>query len=137
MDPDVAFSPDGETLVSGGAGRTVRLWTVATSSLRHTLQGHMDGTRSVAFSPSGRTLASGDRDGTVRLWEVATGNLGYNTLEGHTGVVHSVVFSPDGRFLASTGEDHTVHLWERGCISTIPAWSIGGWEHEGRGPAAA
>jgi serine/threonine protein kinase len=66
----VAFSPDGATLASGSADRTVRLWRVADGSLVRTLEGHSDDVTSVAFSPDGATLASGSADRTVRLWQV-------------------------------------------------------------------
>jgi energy-coupling factor transporter ATP-binding protein EcfA2 len=68
----VAFSPDGRTLASGSADRTVRLWNVSDPAhpvpLGQPLTGHTDSILSVAFSPDGRTLASGSDDRTVRLW---------------------------------------------------------------------
>ena len=73
----VAFSPDGETLASGGADRVVRVWDLATFRERAALRGHTGFIESVAFSPDGETLATTatheDRD--VRLWDVATGKL--------------------------------------------------------------
>ena len=52
----VSFSPDGETLASGGHDRTVCLWDVNTGNLLHTLTGHTDTVLSVSFSPDGETL---------------------------------------------------------------------------------
>jgi serine/threonine protein kinase len=106
----VAFSPDGETLASGSADTTVRLWRVSDGSTLRTLEGHTLPVTSVAFSPDGATLASGSNDDTVRLWRVSEGSL-LRTLEGHTDTVWSVTFSPDGETLTSGALDSTVCLW--------------------------
>ena len=106
----VAFSPDSQTLASGGEDGTVRLWDAATGTLKNTLIGHTGQVLSVAFSPDSTTLASGGEDGTVWLWDAATGTF-KNRLIGHTGQVLSVAFSPNSTTLASGSEDGTVLLW--------------------------
>ncbi len=69
----VAFSPDGDTLASGSADDTVRLWNVTDPAhptpLGQPLTGHTNFVASVTFSPDGHTLASGSTDDTVWLWE--------------------------------------------------------------------
>ena len=69
----VAFSPDGQTLASGSADNTIRLWDLRQPAAAPTvLRGHENVVCSVAFSPDGQTLASGSGDQTIRIWIVRT-----------------------------------------------------------------
>jgi WD40 repeat protein len=104
----LAFTPDGETLASGGWDGTLKLWDVATGRERRALKGHTNFISSLAFTPDGETLASGGWDGTLKLWDVATGRE-RRTLPGLTGSV-PVAISPDGKILAA-GSANEVKLW--------------------------
>ncbi len=106
----VAFSSDGQTLVSGSWDNTVQLWSVSENKPVHTFKGHTNSVTSVAFSSDGQTLASGSDDNTVRLWSVAE-QKPWHTFKGHTNSVTSVAFSSDGQTLASGGRDATLRLW--------------------------
>ncbi|MGD1805990.1 protein kinase domain-containing protein [Dapis sp. BLCC M126] len=102
----VAFSSDGQTLVSGGEDKTIKLWDVCTGELLNTLKGHSRAVLSVAISPDNQILASGSIDGTVKLWSLQTGRL-LDSLCGY----HPVQFSPDGQSLVSGGEGGRILIW--------------------------
>ncbi|MCX4633089.1 trypsin-like peptidase domain-containing protein [Streptomyces sp. NBC_01443] len=107
----VAFSPDGKTLATASADKTVRLWNVTTGKTRRTLTGHINAVNSVAFSPDGKTLATASTDKTARLWNLSTGKT-RKTLTGHTNSLLAVAFSPDGKTLATASDDQTARLWD-------------------------
>ena len=106
----VAFSPDGRTVASGSADRTVQLWQATNGSCVRRLLGHQGWVMCVAFSPDGTTLASGSEDKTVRLWRVTDGRC-LRELSGHTNAVVAVAFSPDGATLATGSLDDSIRLW--------------------------
>ncbi len=112
----VAFSPDGQTMVSGSFDKTLKLWNLKTGKLLRTLTGHSDFVRAVAISPDGQTIVSGgggtevNTDKTIRLWNLKTGKL-LGTLQGHSQGISSLAIAPDGQTLVTASYDKTIKLW--------------------------
>ena len=66
----LAFSPDGNLLVSGAKDNTVVVWDAQNGSLLKVLHGHTGAINSLAFSPDGKLLYSNAMDGTVVIWDM-------------------------------------------------------------------
>ena len=120
----VAFSPDGDTLVSGGWDGSIGLWDVRVPEQNQTFHAHEGGVNSVAFSHDGFTLASGGVDKTVRLWDGRTGEH-RQTLTGHLDEIRSVAFSHDGEMLASASGG----LYPESIGKAIWIWDVRTGEH--------
>ncbi len=110
---NIAFSPDGKRLATGGDENAVKLWDVKTGKDLQTLRGHNGDVYTVAFSPDdqGRWVASAGEDSAVKVWNSRTGKL-IRSFPGHTGLVSSLAFSPDSKRVYSGSRDTTVKVWD-------------------------
>jgi WD40 repeat protein len=108
----VAFSYDGQYVVSGSKDGTVRLWDTATGILLQMMNDHEGPVRSVAFSGHGRNLriVSGSNDCTMRIWDAITG-FHLRTIN-HAESVLSVAASRNGQLLVSGSSDHAIRVWD-------------------------
>jgi WD40 repeat protein len=107
----IALSPDGKTLASAGADKTIKLWDLATGKEPRTLLGHKREVLALAFSPDGKTLASGGEDRTVRLWDLASDREPISLPESR-GEIRVLAFSPDSKTLAYGGGWRVFKLWD-------------------------
>ena len=105
----MAFSPDGNTLASGGRDRTIRLWDVHTGEPKEELTGHTDWINPVVFTPDGTMLVIGTRG--IRLWDIKKREYA-KTIDENLPHSFSIAFSPDGNLFASGGADNNVRLWD-------------------------
>ena len=62
---DVAYSPDGERLVSGSWDGTIIIWDTKTGLMLHKSNSHGAEVMSLAWSADGQMIAVGTRDNTV------------------------------------------------------------------------
>jgi len=66
----VAWSPEGELLVSGNTDGMLRWWDVAQGKSVATVQAHDGWVRSIQVSPDGRMAASCGEPGVIKLWDI-------------------------------------------------------------------
>ncbi|MBW4631602.1 MAG: WD40 repeat domain-containing protein [Iphinoe sp. HA4291-MV1] len=105
----LAFSPDGQTLVSAGADSTIKLWHVGAQDLIDILHKHNGMVRCVAFTPDGRMLATGGDDRTIMFWDLMQRQV-TSALSLEDTAAHSLALSSDGQTLV-TGSYRKIKVW--------------------------
>jgi WD40 repeat protein len=117
---ELAFTPDGKTLLAGGG--CLRALDIATGRERSTEEGHRAKVCQVAFSPDGKAIASLDKDQVFRVWDVSGGRL--PPAAGLDGVCR-FGFSTDGKTLAAVRADASVRVWEATSGRTVVEFRVG------------
>ncbi len=104
----LAFSPNGQTLATGGEG-TIRLWNIANGDLLRTIARNPEANFfDVAFSNDGETLVGTVQEGdinAIRVWDVRTGAL----LHFFPTAAAAIALTPDGQTLVGGGWD--IKIW--------------------------
>ncbi|KAJ3558899.1 hypothetical protein NM688_g651 [Phlebia brevispora] len=112
INTSLAFSPDGDRLLSGSTSSTLCLWDTSYQAREKTPSGYSSvAATCMTFSGDGALIATGSEKGTVMIWETKTGKLlrsaepstilrtKYSLSKSRTGVKH-IIFSPDQKELA-------------------------------------
>lgn len=117
---DLAFSPDGATLVTASADRRIRIWDASTSREKFSMS--QDGSvTDVVFSVNGKWLASTGDDRTVRVWDAETGAQIFEIPLKASG--SQLVFCNDDRWLVSTDASGAIEVWDIS-IMNVPSKSL-------------
>jgi eukaryotic-like serine/threonine-protein kinase len=114
----VAWSPDGQSILTGSFDKTAKIWGVATERTTLTFNKHTAGVTAVAWSPDGNQAVTGSVDQSAKIWDTRTGKESHS-LVGHTDVITSVGWSPDGKQVVTGSVDNTARIWDAVTGNTI------------------
>lgn len=106
----VAFSPDGQLVVTANDDGSALVYDSATGSVVSDLRGHAGVVTSAVFSTNGSLVATTSLDGTARVWESRTGQTTAE-MRGHLAGVYAAVFSHNGKLVATASADSTARVW--------------------------
>jgi WD40 repeat protein len=118
----VAFTPDGDRLLTGGADGTARLWDISPTGGRDwlTVPGPAQRQGGVSFSPDGTSFAVPGQVTGVTIRDVETGAK-IITLKGHDATIRRMAFSPDGTRLAGADGSGPENPQAN---RTVPVWDV-------------
>jgi len=113
----LAYSPDGQFLVSGSRDAHLKIWQAGESyTLNQTIAAHLFAINRIAYSPCGTWFATGSMDKAVKIWDASTFRL-VKVLDkarhaGHGNSVNTLCWTSYKNYLLSAGDDRMVGVWE-------------------------
>jgi WD40 repeat protein/DNA-binding SARP family transcriptional activator len=117
---DIAYSPDGSRIATGGDDGTAIVWDARTGNRLLALPDADagGGCLGVGFSPDGTLLATADGIGRVRIWKLGSGRV-VRTIRVRAPLC-GVAWSPDGRLIGA-GQCGTYNY---STASAIRVWDV-------------
>lgn len=114
----LAVEPGNQWFASGAGDRTIKIWDLATGSLRLTLTGHISTVRGLAVSPRHPYLFSCGEDKMVKCWDLETNKV-IRHYHGHLSGVYTLALHPTLDVLVTGGRDGVARVWDMRTRSNI------------------
>jgi pleiotropic regulator 1 len=114
----LAVEPDNQWFASGAGDRTIKIWDLASGSLKLTLTGHISGVRGLAVSSRHPYLFSCGEDKMVKCWDLETNKV-IRHYHGHLSGVYTLSLHPTLDVLVTGGRDGVARVWDMRTRSNI------------------
>lgn len=114
----LAMEPGNQWFASGAGDRTIKIWDLATGTLKLTLTGHISTVRGLAVSPRHPYLFSCAEDKMVKCWDLETNKV-IRHYHGHLSGVYTMALHPTLDVLMTGGRDGVVRVWDMRTRSNI------------------
>ena len=111
----MTLTPDGRTIIAGGADSLIRLWDTETYACKNILRGHTDGVSQVIVSHDGHFLISIGHSSTAFVWDLISGEC-VAKLEGHVRDITCIAVSCTG-YIVTGSLDNTLRIWDLGALT--------------------
>jgi pleiotropic regulator 1 len=114
----LAVEPDNQWFASGSADRTIKIWDLASGTLKLTLTGHISAVRGLAVSPRHPYLFSCGEDKMVKCWDLEANKV-IRHYHGHLSGVYTLDIHPTLDVLVTGGRDGVARVWDMRTRSNI------------------
>uniref|UniRef100_A0A6B2L2L4 Uncharacterized protein n=1 Tax=Arcella intermedia TaxID=1963864 RepID=A0A6B2L2L4_9EUKA len=107
----VAVEPGNEWFCTGAADRTIKLWDLATGTLKLTLTGHIAAVRGVIVSHRHNYIFSCGEDRMIKCWDLEQNKV-IRHYHGHLSGIYAIAMHPQLDVLMTGGRDSTCRVWD-------------------------
>ncbi|ERN02266.1 hypothetical protein AMTRI_Chr02g222640 [Amborella trichopoda] len=107
----VAFDPSNEWFCTGSADRTIKIWDLASGTLKLTLTGHIEQIRGLAVSSRHPYMFSAGDDKQVKCWDLEQNKV-VRSYHGHLSGVYCLSLHPTLDILFTGGRDSVCRVWD-------------------------
>ncbi|KAJ8657023.1 hypothetical protein O0I10_007357 [Lichtheimia ornata] len=107
----VTVEPGNKWFATGAGDRTIKIWDLASGTLKLSLTGHISTVRGLAVSPRHPYLFSCGEDKMVKCWDLEQNKV-IRQYHGHLSGVYSLSLHPTLDVLVTSGRDATARVWD-------------------------
>lgn len=118
---NAAVDPSNEWFVTCSSDRTMKIWDLASGTLKLTLTGHVASVRDVAISDRHPYLFSASEDREAKCWDLEANRVVRN-YHGHLSGVYAVEVHPTLDLVITGGRDSSCRVWDmrmKNCVRTL------------------
>ncbi|OMP03189.1 hypothetical protein COLO4_10588 [Corchorus olitorius] len=108
----VAFDPSNQWFCTGSADRTIKIWDLASGTLKLSLTGHIGQIRGLAVSKRNPYMFSAADDKQVKCWDLEH-NTVIKSYHGHSSGIYCLALHPtNDNILVTGGRDSVCRVWD-------------------------
>jgi pleiotropic regulator 1 len=107
----IAVDPTNQWFASSGNDRLIKIWDLASGTLKLSLTGHVSAVRDIAISDRHPYLFSASEDCEIKCWDLEQ-NMVVRNYHGHLSGVYCIALHPTLNILATGGRDSSVRVWD-------------------------
>ncbi|KAK9447767.1 WD40-repeat-containing domain protein [Limtongia smithiae] len=107
----VCVEPDNQWFATGAGDRTIKIWDLASGTLKLTLTGHIMTVRGLAVSPRHPYMFSCGEDKMVKCWDLEQNKV-IRHYHGHLSGVYALDLHPTLDVLVTAGRDGVARVWD-------------------------
>eukprot|EP01136_Pigoraptor_vietnamica_P006720 Opistho-1_new@39983 len=117
----VAVDPSNKWFTTGSVDRTIKIWDMASGTLKLSLTGHVSTVRGVVVSDRHPYLFSCGEDKSVKCWDLESNKV-IRSYHGHLNGVYSIALHPTLDVILTGARDATCRVWDmrtKACVHIL------------------